>query len=235
LCGGGSGPACPKDYECVGGKCRRSDGSGGAGGVGGGGGDDGGQDAGIEDMSANPPTDGSKPVDMAKPIVVDMAAPGDLAGCASNARVCLDSKHSAACVAGAPVPDRTCPSGSTCTDGVCQPPSGAMACTRNIQCAAGEGCMAYSVANMLKGFCTQLVTGATKGEQVACDKAGWDDTCTTGLCTTLGTAGTFCAIACTAAGNCTNLTGAPRCLNISAPATLEGAPASVGRICAPPM
>jgi hypothetical protein len=222
---GSSGPACPPDYDCVDGRCRRH----GTGGSGGGGGADGGN---VQDLSVPPDDGGGKPPDLSAGIV-DMVPPRDQGGCDKAARVCLDGTHSAGCINGFPVPDRTCPPTSTCADGRCAPLSTAKQCNHTTGiCDGGNVCTAFIVGGMLRAACTPPIVGSTGGEQAPCPAAGFDDSCQTGICATTA-GGRACAFPCVNVGQCNGATGMPKCENVTAPATIEGASVAAAKVCVP--
>jgi hypothetical protein len=101
-------------------------------------------------------------------------------------------------------------------------------------CDAGEVCMGYNVGGALRGFCTPVIVGSTLGEQAACAAAGWDDACQTGLCASTSPTTRFCAFPCVNATHCATVTGAPKCVQVTAPATLEGVSITMNKVCTPP-
>jgi hypothetical protein len=208
----------------VGNKCFQQ-GSGGTGG--------GGNDLAEPDLSV-PRDDAATPPPDLTGVILDMVPPPDSGGCDTASRVCLDQTHSAACINGFPVPDRTCPPTSTCLNGSCQPPMGAKACNHTTGvCDNGTVCIGYNAGGALKGACTPPIVGSTLGEQQPCAAAGYDDKCQTGLCASVGTK-RICGFPCTAVGQCSTAGGTPTCTFIAAPAAIEGVGITNIKVCTPP-
>jgi len=96
-------------------------------------------------------------------------------------RVCADATHSAQCSASlSPVTDRTCPPGSACSAGYCQPPTGATSCEQENDCSSGKVCDLYVSGNSLVGYCTNPTL--TNNGSSSCSTPGYDSMCDTGIC-----------------------------------------------------
>lgn len=141
----------------------------------------------------------------------DLALPPDLGigptTCTSAARVCQNASVSAACElfggSYTEQPDRACPPTSGCSDGYCQPPSGALACTRPADCAPvpDTTCDPFVVVQggkqTILGACVPPF-GSSNG---TCSATGFDSTCSSGFCISAGTK-TVCLVLCAQASDC---------------------------------
>lgn len=163
----------------------------------------------------------------------DMAGGGDMAGaCAiDGTRVCLDGTHSAVCSGGAPVADRTCPPGSSCTNGRCAPASMASSCGSTKACGGGAVCDQYDVNGVVVGYCTKPISGATGVAGTTCTTAGYDDSCKTGICASDAATGTSraCLYPCKGPGDCGG--GLVCTAVVGLPSTIEGAPTGGLKFC----
>jgi hypothetical protein len=149
----GSGGACPPGYSCA-----------------------------VDNRCYSHPIDGGG-ADLATSGVNDLAVGSDTCG-AQVSRICTDAGHSATCFFAngmwMAVPDRTCPPGSTCAAGHCQPPAGAATCTSDNGCGA-DVCIEYVQGASLVGFCTTPIVKAMGN--LRCAMPGYDNTtCATGIC-----------------------------------------------------
>lgn len=63
--------------------------------------------------------------------------------------------------------DRTCPIGSTCSGGHCQPPAGATACAQESDCSGGQVCNLFVISGSLVGYCTDS-SGSNDGRIIPC-------------------------------------------------------------------
>lgn len=153
---------------------------------------------------------------------------------ATNGRVCTDGSHSATCqLIGnkwTPVPDRTCPTGSSCSLGHCKPPASMIACTTNNGCGTNV-CIEYDVNGVLKGYCTTPFVPLMGNQK--CTMPGYDPMmCASGICardatnpSTLG-----CLNPCSSMSDCP---GNKPCDAMDAPMSIEGAPTSTLKFCEP--
>jgi hypothetical protein len=219
----GDGKACPPGYLC------RLDnyrcytmgftGSGGTGGSG--------------DMS------GSVTGDLAGAGMSDLAGAEDMAtisgGCGPTvSRVCADIAHSATCVMNGnvwvPMPDRTCPTGSLCSSGVCQPP-GLQLCTRNADCTAPKVCVQYASGSTLTGYCTTQSSNTAPGNNMKCPTVGYYDKCATGICAAAANDTTIkgCLNPCVTMADCAG----KMCNPVGGPVSVEGGTTSTLHFCAP--
>ncbi len=153
----------------------------------------------------------------------------NLASCTTpGQRVCVDATHSGTCDGSLqPVIDRNCPTGSMCGGGYCQPPVGAKACTRDMDCMPGKPCDLYVVGGNLGGFCTQKVGNG--GPYHACTTAGDDATCASGMCASNGEK-TQCLVPCANQDDSTCPMD-KHCDPLVAPATVEGIATSAQSAC----
>src|SRR5260370_14893656 len=123
------------------------------------------------------PSDGAVPDLAGTPTPMDMVMVAT--GCSTMVpRVCTDAMHSATCVLSGgtwqAVLDRTCPMGSTCSGGHCQPPTGAPQCTHNGDCVTSNNqvCDEYVVGSSLVGYCS--APSSTASGNMKCTVAGYD-------------------------------------------------------------
>jgi hypothetical protein len=140
-------------------------------------------------------------------------------GCVNGMRACKGTAQSGVCVGGVVQVDRDCPPTSTCSNGYCQPPPGATACSDDATCS-GAVCDPYVIGGtVISGFCTPPGPG-TRGADASCNV---DSDCATGLC-----------VQQQCYGECT--TGVTQCPHNqdcdtfschSEPLTLEGVPTNV--------
>ncbi|HUJ58138.1 MAG TPA: hypothetical protein VLX92_06590 [Kofleriaceae bacterium] len=160
----------------------------------------------------------ARPID-ARPI----DAPRDAAMGASclfpGERVCPDPGHAAACdLTFQPVIDRTCPPGSSCSQGHCRAPAGATACKQQGDCSGVQVCDLYVVLGFLVGACTDPM-GAT-GPYTPCSPIGDDTACQSGICTESSGGTAQCLVPCQV-GSDAECPG-HACDSIASPATIEG-------------
>jgi len=181
---------------------------------------------------AHPPQPGD---DLAMPQTGDDMASGstDMAimSCATNgARVCADSTHSAVCAGGVVMIDRACPPGSTCSAGLCGAPNGGASCVATSKCAGGAVCDLFVGAkNMLSGSCAAPISGATGGFNAKCNAAGYDATCTTGICAALDATTRACLHPCSGNADCGG--GGVNCQPLVLPTAVEGASTTGLKFC----
>jgi len=190
-------------------------GTGGAGGIGGTGGSAGTGGSGGTTMPDAPMPDA--PVPDAAPI--DAPPPGL---CLSlNLRVCITSTQSGHCDnLLQPIADRSCPPGSLCSNGYCQPPNGAQQCQNRVNCGIGQACDLYVVAGQLQGYCTNDLGGG--GTFASCND---DRECRAALCVTKMDGTRNCLALCMS--SCPGGT----CDLVTQPATIEGVSTSAIKSC----
>ena len=151
------------------------------------------------------------------------------AGCSATvSRVCTDSMHSAVCQMSGnvwvAVPDRTCPPGSTCAGGFCDPPTAGTCVTTNacVSVTPNTVCNQYANTGTLTGHCTMSITGSNQ-----CSAAGYTSKCSTGIC--VQTSGGFgCLEPCTVMADCKM---GKHCLGVTAPTDIEGASTAALKTC----
>jgi hypothetical protein len=147
----------------------------------------------------------------------------------ANQRVCPSSSQSGHCDSMLnAVADRTCPGGSTCMGGYCQPPSGAAACTSTNNCNATLVCAIYSnpTHTGLVGFCSTPRPGGA-GLYANCTR---DLDCGSDFCAMRSGGLLECAEPCSS----TSVTcpgAANNCNAIASPTTIEGIPTAGQRAC----
>jgi hypothetical protein len=161
--------------------------------------------------------------------VADLAGGGSDGGGSlcktSGQRLCVDNKASGHCEGTTLVTDRHCPSGSICSNGFCQPPPGANACTASRECLAAGVCVPFVVNDALTGFCVPSTITAGGGLYTTCGPPfGDDSSCATGLCADDASRPLLhqCLFVCGGGGDCPS----GSCDSISAPMTIEGVPAT---------
>jgi hypothetical protein len=187
-----------------------SGGLGGSGGIGGSSGSGGsGGSAGTGGTGGNAGTGGSAGMPIDAAVIVDAAmpdsppppdaaidAPVDPCSSGNGQHICLTMTSAGYCNGDQqPVLDHTCPTGSLCSSGHCQPPAGAQPCVNRTNCGINESCDLYVTSNGVKGYCTTPV--GVGGPFSACSS---DSDCRTGVCAT-GTDGSrncleVCAMSC---------------------------------------
>jgi hypothetical protein len=150
------------------------------------------------------------PRDLASGGPRDLAMPPDQAPvCTSIARICPTSGQSAACVpfnnGYTQQIDRTCPPGSLCSTGYCQPPASPLGCTNTAGCAAipNNVCDPFVItqgaSKTIQGFCAGRF-GTSTGN---CTAVGFDSTCASGYCIATN-ANKVCMTLCAQTSDCTN-------------------------------
>jgi hypothetical protein len=126
-----------------------------------------------------------------------------LMGCNAGERACSGGRPLECDLAdgGTLLVNSPCPSAGTCSDGHCNPPSGAGRCTRAADCAPGQVCTAFVESDHIATFCTAPegplggVSGCTASPQ-----------CATDLCLISATKVGLCFLACNTDSDCGSLT-----------------------------
>jgi hypothetical protein len=211
-------------FDTAGGGLGTAGGAGGMAGVGGGSGVGGsggiGGGSGTGGMSGTGGSAGMM-VDAARPDAAVIDAPmidAPTGPCASvNQRVCISSTQSGHCDnLLMPVADRNCPPTSMCSNGTCRPPSGAQSCTHESDCGITTACVLYTSTNgnSIIGACTP-----NDGNGSLYDNCNNGNQCQSGTCASANTFPDQCYYACRMDMECPM---GGHCVNVTAPATLEG-------------
>jgi hypothetical protein len=148
-------------------------------------------------------------------------------------RVCTSTRTSGHCVPGPGgligQTDRFCPPLSFCAGGYCQPPSGALLCSRLSDCPSNKVCDVYTgIFGQFSGYCTDAVP-VPGGLYASCDMGG---TCQTGLCAIPsggGPAQAQCLFPCSGANS--DCPDGGNCRSLFAPSNLEGSATSNLKAC----
>jgi|SRR5215831_7182946 len=139
-------------------------------------------------------------------------------------RVCAGGGASGTCDdTGNIVIDRTCPPGSACAAGYCQPPTGGQPCLSIEDCNGGAVCDLYVVAGSIVGRCTSPAPGG--GLFAPCTM---DSQCQTLICANHNGV-RECLFPCTANSQCALVNGT--CVGVQSPLALEGVPTTGTRFC----
>jgi hypothetical protein len=164
---------------------------------------------------------GGMTIDAARPdaAVIDAMIDAPTTGlCVSlNQRVCINSTQSGHCDSLLnPVADRNCPPSSMCSNGTCRPPSGSNSCVREMDCTTATSCDLYTSTNgnSIIGACTP-----NQGNGTLYDTCNNDNQCQSGTCASATSFPDECYYACRMDPDCPM---GGHCVNITAPATLEG-------------
>lgn len=117
--------------------------------------------------------------------------------------------------------ERTCPPGSTCANGHCQPPAGATPCSKASDCSGGMVCDLYVSGSSLVGYCTTAFPSAG----TSCSTPGYDSACVTGICARDDDDHERCLVPCEN-GDDSTCPGDWTCRLVGAPLQIEGVPTS---------
>jgi len=131
----------------------------------------------------------------------------------ADVRSTVDASSATAC-------ERTCPSGSTCSNGHCQPPAGATSCTKASDCSGSQVCDLYVVGGSLVGYCTDPFPTQNSGTS-SCSSVGYTSSCPTGICAQDSSGHTRCLTPCEN-GNDSTCSGDFLCKAVAEPQQIEG-------------